>query len=148
MPGVNSSNFDESRLRNQRAQIEQKNEIETRELQSQHDVSLTRMLDQHAFLLENLRRAYDVQISKEAQNLDERLTATRAQHEEKINEVKRAGESEVIKIQNQSQKRIDDATKSGESKLEETRKHFQSASDVVQAQYKKHARLNKQEVSS
>src|SRR4051812_1352519 len=95
---LNSTIADEVRLKNYRSQIEQKNDIELRDLEARHAEDLQKVLETSNREAERLRRDYDVKISQEAEMLEEKLHQIRIKNEIQINAEKESGENEVSKL--------------------------------------------------
>src|SRR5437773_1724517 len=91
---LKSSTTEELRLRNYKDQLQQKNELELREMQARHDEELQRRIENHTAQTDELRRDYDVQISDEAEQLEERLHQTRMSNEERISTEKKSADAE------------------------------------------------------
>lgn len=125
---IASVQAEDIRLKNLRSQLENRNRSEIKEIQDRHEHDLYRLTTGEAETLENLKSAYDVQISKEAENLEARLAEVRQNNEERVLAEKKQGDAEVEKIKFQTQQKIDEYKKIGETQLERQRKEYASES--------------------
>jgi hypothetical protein len=135
---------DEVRMRNYRAQIEKKNEIEVRDISERHLEELQRMNDAHALRVASLRQAYDVQLSEEAESLLKKLEEIHTSNEERVGLEKRTAEEELMRTRNNNQKKLDDLRKKGELQLESLQNQFKASTDAMHEQAKKTARRERE----
>ena len=137
---VSSLNMDEMRLRNAKTQMQNRHDLEMREIEEKNASETNRLIENHAGQLETLRSAYDVQISEEAEGLAQRLHDVRLIAENKLSSEKKMADEEVTKIKTANQKKIEDYKRTGESKLETLRKELQANAEAVHDMARKGAR--------
>ncbi|MBC7385539.1 MAG: hypothetical protein H7301_05155 [Cryobacterium sp.] len=150
MPGeIGNVQADELRLKNVRTQIQNRHNSELREIQAQNGSETQRLVENQQEQLSNLKGAYEVQFSKEAENLGAHLQEVRTKNEERVIAEKKSGDQEVAKIQKANQEKIESYRKNGEAKLESARKDIQVQSDALHQreiqEARKAAKLKKSE---
>jgi len=79
-----SSSTEELRLKNYKSQVEARHEIDMRELEQKNAEDVQRLQENYVQQEAQLRNAYEVQISTEAEALDEKLQQTRFGNEERV----------------------------------------------------------------
>jgi hypothetical protein len=84
-----------------------------------------------------LRNAYTIEISKEAEVLEQRLHQVRTNGEVQVEAEKMANEKELAQTKNAHQKQLDQYKKNSEAQIIETRKQLQATTDSLHAQAKK-----------
>lgn len=131
---------DEIRMRTYRLQLQGRQEAEVKEIRERHVDEVQRLMDTHRNQLESLHRAYDVQISEEAERLEEQLHRTRLTNEERVNLEKKQGEDELSKLKLANQQRLDAVRKNGDLQIEKLRKELQATTEAIHHQAKKSAR--------
>lgn len=144
---LKAATTDALRLQNYRARLQGDHETQVRELEERQLDSLNRIQENHTDRKESLVSAYNVEISKEAEQLEDRLTQIRAQNEQRVAEEKRIGDQELAKTKLSNQQRIDEYKKTAEKKLDAMRKELQANAENLRLQYKKSAKRQGQEVS-
>ena len=137
---VSSLNTDEMRLRNVKTQMQNRHDLEMREIEEKNATETNRLIENHASQLETLRSAYDVQISEEAEGLAQHLHDIRLANENKLGTEKKSADDEVIKVKTANQKKIEDYKRTGESKLETLRKELQANAEAVHDMARKGSR--------
>ena len=116
---IKSATTEDLRMRNYRQQLQQHNDSEIRDLEQKHNEDIARLQDNFTNQVQNLRHAYEIEISEEAENLEEKLQKVRGENEEKkISTEKKAGEDEVVKNRTANQQRIDEYKKNSELQLD------------------------------
>ncbi len=135
---ANDASMDELRLTNYRARLKDQHETELRDIQGKHDGDVMRALEQHADLMETLKRDYDVQISAQAQELEDRLHAQRLSAEERLSAEKVAAEKELAKVRTLNQKQIAHYQKNANERVETIRKQEQDATASLHARARKY----------
>jgi len=128
---------EDARLRNYLNQAERRNDNELQAIQAKFDDELARMNDNHTHQVEKLRGAYDVQISEEAEALEDRLQHVRAQNEERLEGEKQMGEKEFDRLHAANRQRIEDYKKTSESQLDLLRKQLQASAEQLREQSRK-----------
>ena len=139
-----SQTSDELRLKNYRAVLERKNEIEVQDLNARHTDEMERISENQALQLESLRNAYDVKISSEAEILEDRLHQIRMTNEERIASEKRAGQDELNHIKSSHQARVEEYRKNSEAQIDELHRQLQNTSEVLHEQAKKTAKRERE----
>jgi hypothetical protein len=141
---IKSTAAEEIRLRNHRAQLEQRNEMALREIEQSHAEDVRRTIENQAFQMDNLRRAYDVQISEEAEALEERLHRVRLNADERVAAEKKAGEAELEKLKSAHKQRLDEYRKNSEQQLEALRKQLQTSAETLHEKARKTAKRERE----
>lgn len=141
---IKSATVDDLRMQNYRNNMERKLESEVSELQSRHDQDIERLLENHAFQMEQLRNAYNVEISKEAEVLEERLHQVRTHGDVQVRAEKMAHEKELSQQKNAHQKQLDQYKKNSEAQIVEMRKQLQATTENLHAQAKKSLKKEKE----
>lgn len=139
---VASVQAEDIRLKNMRTQIENRNRNEVKELQDRLAMETERTITSHTATIQNLRGAYDVQISEEAENLENRLNAVRAANEERVEAEKKAGEAEVAKVKTMTQARVEEYKKIEDEKIAKIKKEVAAQSENLHEKEKRIARNN------
>lgn len=138
---IKSFTAEDLRLRNYRSLVQQRHEMEMRDIEAKHGQETLDLTEQSKNQLNELRKAYDVQISREAEELEERLAEIRARKDEKIKEEEHQTETELSKARNSQQTRLQEYKKNAESQLDALRKQYQNATDNLNAQAAKNQKL-------
>ncbi len=141
---LGASTTEDLRLRNYRASIQQKNDIELREIQNRHDDDIQRVTDTQAQQMGDLKRAYEVQISQEAEHLEEKLHQARLTTEQRVEAEKKAAESQLSKLKAVHQQRIEDYKKNAEEELLRLRKTAQANAELIHDRERKLARKERE----
>ncbi len=128
------------RLKNVRTQMKNRHESELRDIEARNGTETQRLIENHAAQLGELKNAYDVQISQEAEHLEDRLSQVRAGNADRVAMEKHAGDQEVEKVQKANQDKIEEYRKNGEAKLQNVRKDLQLQAEVLHNQEKEEAR--------
>jgi hypothetical protein len=134
---LKSTQSEELRLKNYRTLLEQKNELELREIEAKHNDDVQRRMESGTAQIENLRRDFDVRFSQEAENLEERLRQTRSENELKIQQEKRQEEEELSRLKSLHQQRVEEYQKNSATQLDELHKQLQTTSQSLHDQAKK-----------
>jgi hypothetical protein len=135
---------EELRLQNYKTQLQNRNEAEVRDIQAKHADEVQHMLLQEGEQIQEVKRAYEVQISQEAEELEDRLHNFRLSAEEKIENEKRTGEDELHKVQADYKHRIDEYRRSSEAQLETLRRNLLTASEDMHEKAKRSARSERE----
>ena len=138
--GVKSSTTEELRLRNYRTSLQQKSEMEIRDLQSRHSDVMQHTSDIQQLQLDELKRGFEVQISKEAEALEEKLHQIRLSGEERLEDEKRTMDTEFQKVRTASQQKIDEYRKNSEAQIDKLRKETQVATEMLHERGKRAAK--------
>jgi hypothetical protein len=128
---VASRQAEEIRLRTMRNQIQTKHQAEVRDLQKQGEAEIQGVITTSQEMVQNLKSAYDVMISKEAESLEQKLGQVRANNEQRIATEKQQGDEEVAKIRANYQSRVKEYRKTGEAQVETVRKEVQAQTDAL-----------------
>jgi hypothetical protein len=142
--GLKSTSADEVRLKNYKASLQQKSEADLREIELRHNEDVQRMTESHAFRMEEMKRAYDVQISERAEQLEEALQRVRDKGEDRVIEEKNRVETEVAKVRAQGQSQLDEYKRNSEFKLEKLHKETQAATAMLHDRAKKAAKKERE----
>lgn len=135
---------DEYRLRNYRAQLASNNEAEIREMQAQHAEEVSRIQGTYKEAHELLGHDYDVQISQEAEALDEQLQKVHLSSQSRLEEEKHSADQELTKTKRANQQRIEEYKKESELKLDSLRKQFQASAEYLHEKARKTAKKDKE----
>jgi hypothetical protein len=141
---LKSSTTEELRLRNYRASLQQKSDIENRELQARNVEEVQHLMDTHTVQMDELKRAYDVQISQEAEGLEEKLQKVRISGEDRVNLEKQVQEAELAKVKTSSQLKIEEYKKNSEVQIDKLRKDTQATTDLLHDKAKKATRKERE----
>lgn len=118
---------EELRMRNYRNQLKNHHNSEVREIEAQHEQTLQRTIENQSLQAEQVKSAYEVQISQEAEQLEERLHALRLKNEERLENEKRAQEAEFNKVRESYQARIEDYRNNAEAQIQALHKQHQES---------------------
>lgn len=141
---VNGTSSEALRMKNYRLQMQSHHDAQVREIQDKNSDEVQRLIENHAYQMDNLRNAYNVQISEEAEAMEQKLHDVRLKNEERLKEEKRIADDAVNQSRSASQKRIEEYRKNSEAQLAVARKEQQMAADNLHAQTKKAARAKKE----
>ena len=141
---IKSTSTDEIRMKNYRAQVQNRNEMDMRELQEQHASEIQRSSENHNLQSENLRSAFDVQISEEGERLQDKLDQIRMQNEERVKLEQKAGEEELTHTKTANQKKIEEYKKNSAAQLDALRKQFQATAENLHEQAKRTTKRDKE----
>jgi hypothetical protein len=130
---------EEMRLKTYLTHVQNRAELETRETEAKHGEQLQRLTENFQDRSKALKEAYDVQISREAESLEEKLHTTRMKNEERVETEKRAGEEEVAKVRTQQQQKVEEYRKNSEAQLDSLRKQLQASADALHEKARKSA---------
>ena len=128
---IKSSTTDELRMKNHRTQLENRNELELRSLRDRHSDDVQRMMEAQAFQRDNIKQAYEVQISQEAENLEQKLHETRMENEKRVDDEKRVADQEVTKIKTMNQQQIQEYKKNSEAQIEALKKQYMATAEAL-----------------
>ena len=134
---MKNTTTEELRLRNYKASLQQKSEIDLREMQARQSDETQRITENHQMQMDDLKRAYDVQISQEAEALEEHLHKFREVGHERIENEKHSLDTEFDKVKTASQQKIDEYKKNSEAQLDKLRRETQASSDLIHDRGKK-----------
>ncbi len=132
--GNKGSATDEIRMRNHRALLEQRHENEVRQVQDKQSDELQHLIEEHAYRSEKLRQDYEVQISREAEKLEERLDKVREDGDARIAQEKSAKELELSRMKSSYQQKLEEYRKHSEEQLAKLRKDLQQSSQTLYEQ--------------
>lgn len=144
---IKGASAEELRLRNYRQQLQNRHELELRDMRDRQGDEVLRLHDNFNHQTETLREAYDVQISEEAEQLEDRLQQLRTSHAERVSSEKKAGDEEVSQLRAGNRQQVDETRKNGEAQIAALRKQYQDAADVLHKKARKSAKRD-QEVPS
>ncbi len=140
--GLNNSRVasEEMRLKTYLTRIQQHNDLETRDTQAKHGEEIQRLNETFADQSKAIKEAYDVQISREAESLEEKLYETQTHNEARVELEKRTGDEELTKLKTQQQQRIDEYKKNSEAQMDSLRKQLQANADALHEKARKSAK--------
>lgn len=133
---ANEANLDEMRLANHRLRVRDQHETELRDIEAKHQAEVTRVLERQSTLAEQLNRDYEVKISAEAMELEDRLQAQRANADARLQTEKATAEKEFERVRSQNLKRVEQYQKNSEARIETVRKQEQDATASLHARAK------------
>jgi len=122
----------EAQLRNSRYDLEQQQERETRERIQSHAERMQQLEVEQRRNMDALRKDFDVQLSKEAGILEERLQEIRDRNEELLTQEKNWGDQELKKIKEATHQSLERAESEADTRLFD---HRQQLKDAETAQY-------------
>lgn len=134
---------EEIRLRNYRNQLEQRHEIAVRDILAHNADEIQKLTDNHTEQLNNLRHAYEVQISEEAEALEEKVHEIRLGNQGRVEMEKKTGDQEVEKMKSANKTKIEEYKKNADLQMETLHKQLQASSDALHEQSKKTAKREK-----
>ena len=141
---IKASTTDELRTKNYRAQMQQTADLETRELEAKHNQDIERLNSNFKDQYQDLKHAYDIAISQEAEALEEKLHQVRDSTDEKVSSEKKLQEDELTKIKTVNQQRIDEYKKNADAQLDQIRKQYQASSEDLHTKAKKDMKKEKE----
>jgi hypothetical protein len=137
-PGmVRNLTSEELRMKNYQTQLERKNDAEVRDLQSRHAEDVRKELEAEENQLTEMRRAFEVQISKEAESLADRLEQVRGENERTVTDEKLNHQREMTRLKESHKAQLDEYRKQAEDSIERTRKESQATSETIRKQARK-----------
>ncbi len=134
--------FDDSQLRAYNQNLKQKYAVEKNEIEARGQNEIVDTVAQSQKKISEMRNAYEVQISAEAEHLDERLASIRQNNQKRIDEERQKNDIEYEKLRLANQKRIDEYRKNADVKLEEVRREYQEAMAQTHEQAKRQMKKN------
>lgn len=134
---------DEIRLKAYRTQLKHRHDNEVQETHEKHEDEMMRLAENFGHQRQMLQSAYDVAISREAEQLDANLEKIRTSSTEKVTTEKRAHEEELTKLKKANQERLEEYKKQSDIKLQRLQHESQMASEQIHAQMKKTAKREK-----
>jgi hypothetical protein len=135
---------DEMRMTNYRNLLEQKNDLQIKDIEDRHTQDVERITVSEADQMQNLRQAYNVKFSEEAEALEDKLAEVRNGNLERVAAEKRVGDAEVNKLKDANQQRIEEYKKISEMQIEQLHKNFKTTSDALHEQAKKTAKRERE----
>lgn len=142
-----SAQTEELRMKNYKTQLEKKNEIDLRDLQSRHADDVIRLSSTQTQQLEDLQNAYDIKISAEAEVLEEKLNQIRVSNEERVNQEKRLADQEIQKVKNNHQSELNHLKKKSEIQITDLHKQYQKTSAILHEQSKQTSKREREKTS-
>lgn len=128
---IASRQADEMQNRTLKNQTLAKHQSEMRDLHKTNEDEVQKIILSSQEKVVNLKGAYDVMISKEAESLEERLANVREANDERVNKEKLQGEEEATKTRAMYQDRVKEYKKQGEAKVDAVRKEAQAQMDSI-----------------
>ncbi len=141
---IKGASAEELRLKNYRLQLQNRHELELRDIRDRQEDEVLRLHDNFNHQTETLRGAYDVQISAEAEQLEDRLQQLRISQAERVSTEKKVGDEEVAKLKAASSQQIHELRKNGEAQLTALRKQYQDAADALHKKVRKSAKRDQE----
>ena len=130
---------EEYRLQNYRHQLQQRNDVEIREIEQKHLDQVQRLQEDEAQARGELHQAYDLKISQEAESLGEKLDEIRQANQEKVAAEQRVGEQELAQVKTLQQQRLDEYRKNSDLQLEKIRRQYQSSAEALHDKSRRYA---------
>ncbi|MEO5969012.1 MAG: hypothetical protein ABIQ95_03725 [Bdellovibrionia bacterium] len=128
---------EETRLKNYRDRLQYANEVELRNMEIQHSQDLARLSAHFGTEVDNLREAYEVKISQEAEQMDHKLRQIQSDKEQQLSEEKHQADVELNKIKTAHQDQVREFKKVSQGEIETLHKKFQASSSALHEQAKK-----------
>jgi len=141
---IKNSSTDEIRMKNHRTLVQNRNELELRDLSARHSDEVQQLVETQTSQLDNMRHAYDVQISQEGEVLGEKLADIRLGADERTQDEKKIHEQELTKIQRAHQSRVEEYRKNAEAQIQTIRREHQKNAEALHAQSIKSARRERE----
>src|SRR5438105_2839235 len=101
--GIKATTTEDLRLRNYRTELNRRNEAEIREMDARHGENVAKLQESELAQLEQLKHAYEIQFSQEAEALEEKLRDLRAENDKRVDGEKKQGENELVKTRSMYQ---------------------------------------------
>ncbi len=121
-------------MRSYLTHLQNQNDLEAKEIQGRHAEEMNRLIENHADQADQMKKAFDVSISKEAEELEQRLHETRLSHDQRVADEKHTEEEELNKLKTAHQQRIEEYKKASESQMDTMRKQLQAQSEQLHEQ--------------
>jgi hypothetical protein len=134
---------DEIRLRAYRTQLKNRHEAEVQEQHEKHEDEMMRLSENFNHQRSMLQGAYDVSISREAEQMEDKLSQIRDGYAAKLENEKKAYEKELAKLKGANEARLEEYRKEAEVKLQRLHHEHQMASEALHTQMKKTAKREK-----
>ncbi len=132
---------EETRLKNYRSRLQYENEVELRNIESQHAQDLARLSTQFGDQMQGLRGAYEVKISQEAEQMDQKLRQFQAAKDQKLSEEKRLADVELSKLKAAHQDQIREFKKVSQNEYETLHKKLQASTHALHELARKSEKL-------
>lgn len=137
---VKASTTDALRIQAHRASIERQGQADLRDLELKRRDELERTQTAMASEKAKFEKDYSVQISEEAERLEDALTQQRAANTERIAQEKRAQDAEFEKLRGNHQVRVNEYRLKTEKELAQIRKDLQVSTEKLYEQARKSQR--------
>lgn len=141
---ANGTRADEIRLNSYKTQMERHHEVEMRELKEKADAEIQKLIEAHTAQKESLETGYAVEISHEAERLDDLLQNQHVSNENRVAEEKKTGDAEFEQVRAASRQKIDEYRKNAQSQMEAIRKELQVSTDSLHERAKQSAKREKE----
>lgn len=131
---MKATTLEEMRLRAYREGLGIRNDRELREMETQHRERLSAMVENQNKQVDTLKEAYNVQISREAERMAEKLDEVRYENERALAAEKALGDEEVRKARERTQAKIEQIQKNQEAEVERMEQALKEKSDLINKQ--------------
>ncbi len=132
-----AGNSDANRYKNYLAQLERQQDAELRDKEDGHKEKLTRLISGHTTQESQIKKDYSVQISDEAEALENKLKLTRERNGILISQEREKGEKEADRIRTQYQQKIESEKKTGDEQLSRMQEYYKRAAEEQHRQFTK-----------
>ncbi|MFZ9596138.1 MAG: hypothetical protein ACO3A2_08685 [Bdellovibrionia bacterium] len=135
--------IEEFRLKAYRNRIQADHESELRNMEAQHAQTVEKTTDRQRQQLDQLKEAYDVKISKEAEDLENQLHRIQLEKSEKLEQEKLKADAEINRFRTAHQDQVRQIQKNSQNELETLQKKLGEATQALHQQVKKTSIRNK-----
>ncbi len=139
-----SSASEEYRLSNYRAQLQSRHEAEMHALEERHSEEMAKTIAAQSEAKARLEKDFEVHISQEAGELEDKLAHVRQVSAERLESEKHRGEEELERTRRNNSDKIEQYKKNAESQLDALRKQSQASVDNLHEKTRKMARKDKE----
>lgn len=122
---------DEFKLRSYRDQLEVRHEQALKDQEMKHAEEITELLTFQKNQKDQLEKDFDVQISSEAEQLQNQLYTIRNRNQASLEEEQQKGEIELNKAKTINQQRVEEYRKNSEAQLDALRKQLQASTEEL-----------------
>lgn len=131
---VKSANSDQQKMDYYLQSMKRKFESDARDLEQRNLQEIQTMMESHSIKLGQLRHAYDVQISKEAEQLESKLGELREAQKTQLTQAQLDAERQVGEARQQGKDRINEERMEGERRIAEIRKQQSETAQALEIQ--------------
>ena len=135
---------DELRMQNYRSQLEKRNDMALEDLRVRYSEDTRTLSEDHVDRMTQLKKAYDLKISEEAEYLEDQLNSIRASARTRSEEEKRAGEEEINRLKSAHTARVEEYRRNSEEQLDKMRKEAKLQTEHLHEQTRKTAKKEKE----